>query len=156
MNDKREVLINQLRKRLEFVFVLVLFFPVLLASLFNISNAGSGDNHVLSWGAVISLLIIVFVTLEFSQKYNSIFALKAINILLISQIIAFIPHIYILAQYKVATLYFPTTLVIFISTLLVYLIPLVVIVVMVLDLIVLYYKGPVMGLWNLTKNYFKK
>ena len=149
MNDKRDAIVSQLQKRLEFVFILALFFPVLLTSLFNISNAGSGDSQILNWGAVICLLIIIFVVIEFFQKHISILALKITNALLISQIICFIPHTYILAQYQGDTIYSSAKWVAPASTFFIYLIPFFIFIVLAIDLLPKFFKGLITKIWKL-------
>lgn len=91
--------ITDLQNRLQFTIVVVLFFPTFMEYLFSyVKNATDLPKVGLNWGVILGMFIVIYVFIEIIKMYKTpvnknIF--KIINWLLITEVISFIPFLFI-------------------------------------------------------------
>jgi membrane-associated HD superfamily phosphohydrolase len=91
MSEARYKLLDRFHKRLQFVILLVLFFPTLLNALYGIGGEDlSVNNTILSWSMILVMLVIVFVVAEVMERKMSMKLIQYSNNLLLLETIALI------------------------------------------------------------------
>lgn len=104
-----------IRRRLECVLVLSLFLPVVFDAMFK-NNVLSREDTILGWGLVVAFIILNFFMFELEPQKISNRIRKLIDIILLTNIFAFVPVLVIVAIYKGdGVVEFPVTLILYAS-----------------------------------------
>jgi hypothetical protein len=91
-------LIKALKNRLMFVITIALFYPVLIDAFYKTSSdPTAATKNILIWGAIVSILLINYVILELAE-IRAVWVLKTVNVLLLFEILAFIPVLFMFSQ----------------------------------------------------------
>ncbi len=88
---------KNLKERLQFVFVLSLFFPTTLEALFSHSTDASLTKNIAIWGFVIASLVIIYLYVEIRAEKMPMWLMSSVNNLLLFYIALFIPVLGIIA-----------------------------------------------------------
>lgn len=97
--------ICSLRSRLQFVIVLALFFPTLLDALYQgVADQLTSSKLILQWGSIVSFLIVSYLIIEFLVREIRIWALRTLDVLLLTEVALFIPVLMFFSRGPTATL----------------------------------------------------
>lgn len=88
---------KSLNERFQFVMTLVLFYPVMLQAVLGISAAADGNKTVLEYGLVIGILVLDYLFLEVIKTRILPIIARYTDLLLLLELVAFIPVYYVLA-----------------------------------------------------------
>ena len=89
--------LRNLKDRIQFVAVLTLFFPTLIDALGAGSEQMQSNSSILMWGIVITALIANYLIIEIMGADLKGWLIKWVNILLLINVAAFIPVLFVLA-----------------------------------------------------------
>ena len=89
--------IQNIKDRIQFVAVLTLFFPTLIDALGAGSEQIQSNSSILMWGVVITALIANYLIIEIMGSALKAWLIKWVNILLLINVAAFIPVLFVLA-----------------------------------------------------------
>lgn len=105
------VIYKRVHDRLQFVLILVFFFPTVIQAMFNLAGSEEADASkiILGWGLIIAMLVATYLFLEsFQEHFRSRF-LKLIDGLLLVYIALFVPVFlilsYLASQGEISTIY---------------------------------------------------
>src|SRR5437868_1626535 len=94
----QEKITKDLQRRLQFLFTVTLFFPILFEALLKQANSPSDiDKTILSWGFIIGMLIVDYTMLEFTKKWNLKLNSTLITILLFISLGSFVAMFFMFA-----------------------------------------------------------
>lgn len=91
---------KSLRRRLELLLVLTLFFPVMLSALYK-GDIEAFSNTVLNYGIPIAVLILSWVMLEATKKELHKWTKSIVKITLLVNIAAFAPLFVFFSQFEI-------------------------------------------------------
>ncbi|OGH94622.1 MAG: hypothetical protein A2538_04280 [Candidatus Magasanikbacteria bacterium RIFOXYD2_FULL_41_14] len=102
MSEIDQKQLTKLKKKLELVLVLVLFFPTLLTSLYGLSGPDTLilNNTILNFGITIACSILIFIFIEVCESFLRDWLIKLMSILLTLEIFSFIIAILDMALMK--------------------------------------------------------
>lgn len=108
MDQELESYRKRLKDRLQFVFVLTLFFPTMLAAIFGPSSAAGSSKNIGAYGLVICCLIIIYLYTELAHQYLSKLVVKICDYILLIDIasFAFIYYVFAAVQFGNIPAYF--------------------------------------------------
>lgn len=87
-------IVDTLRQRLQFVIVVVIFFPTFLQSVFTLGNNIEEYNKFnMSWGVVLATFLLIYLTIEYRIQIKKLseVTMKSINNLLLAYVVLFFP-----------------------------------------------------------------
>ena len=97
--ENQEKNIERFKQRFQFLVTITLFFPVLMDALFKeVNNVLDINKTMLSWGAIIAVLIFDYILLECTKKFIFGWISKLINISLFINIGSFAIVFYTFAK----------------------------------------------------------
>jgi len=103
MDQKTNNLIEKLKKNIQFLIVLVLFFPTMISAVFESADIIRLNNSILSWGMVVMFCILIFLLVEiWGHRIRKQIA-KQIDLAILIEIFFFTPILYFLIAFKGAS-----------------------------------------------------
>lgn len=126
----------ELKKRLEFIITLALFFPVVLDAIYKATpDESKSGSIILLWGIVIAVLILNYLFVELRKGKMLDWVIKYADRLLVLEVVTFIPVLFVLAATQRELVSFPYVLSLVIGTISIIFIPVGVLVLFVIDFI---------------------
>ena len=102
--DTKDV-IRDWQNRLQFTMIMVLFFPSFLSYLFPPEKISDLANIGIGWGSIIAILVLVYIAIElmkvFKVNIHRKWIANSVNFLLLFEIAAFLPLLFIGSMTKV-------------------------------------------------------
>lgn len=123
-----------IRRRLEFVLVLTLFFPVIVDALFKDNTQESGD-VTLRLGLAVSCLILSFLILELYMNGVHKLTETILKWTLLLEIFSFVPVLFLLSIYQGETILQPVIFFYQTSLIGIYLLPFLVLLILIVQLV---------------------
>lgn len=102
-NRKTNNFIEKLKRNIQFLIVLVLFFPTMISAIFGSSDIARLNNSILSWGMVVVPCILIFLLVEiWGYRVRERIA-KQIDLAILIDVFLFVPILYFFMVFKDAT-----------------------------------------------------
>lgn len=104
--DQKEIPMDKndfkhLQSRFQFLILLIIFLPMLTNALYSGSASQlEANTQMLSWVAVVAVMIVNYILLEFLNKRMILSVGKWVNRLILINIGSFVPVLYIMALYQ--------------------------------------------------------
>lgn len=102
-NQKNNNSISDVKRSLQFLMVIVLFFPTMISAIFGSADITRLNDSILSWGIVVIFCILIFLLTEiWGHRIRERIA-RQINLAIFIEIFFFILILYFLLAFKGAT-----------------------------------------------------
>ena len=102
-NQKMSNFVEKLKNNLQFLIVLVLFFPTMISAIFGSADITRLNDSILSWGIVVIPCILIFLLVEiWGHRIRGRIA-RQIDLAILIEVFFFIPILYFLLAFKGAT-----------------------------------------------------